>query len=446
MKTFRARTMQDAIRSIKSELGPDAVILSTKHVQDGKPALGVFGRPLVEVTAAIDAEADRLQRSAAPRSFGASTSHKTTHGEDGHAVDRFGHELRASLDRHQHESEAGWRGARESPDRPAAGTGSDFTQVMEELKQLRRLLKDARETRPVTEQTEIRDIDRLAGLRSSGLGPETLAQIVGELRQADAEALNASSMMRQAVNCLLAGATKVAGPLLSQGHIKKTVVFVGPTGVGKTTTIAKLAAYYRLREGKSVALITLDTYRLAAVEQLRMYANLIGVKLDVALTKADAIASIKRRSHADLILIDTAGRSPRDTDGLHELKQLISMDHPVEVQLVLSATTREQDIVDGLGGYADLAVSQLLFTKLDEATQFGGIFEAMQRLGRPLSYFSLGQRVPEDLEVARPDRLADLILGGTVGPARCRKPFLTESADGEWGTRPSLRAAAGHEE
>jgi CheY-like chemotaxis protein len=213
----------------------------------------------------------------------------------------------------------------------------------------------------------------------------------------------------------------VSGPIISDRDAKKTVVFVGPTGVGKTTTIAKIAAHCKLKEQRSVALITLDTYRVAAVEQLKLYANIIGVSLEVALTKREALAFIRRRRQTDLILLDTTGRSPMDPAGVDELHELLGLGHPIETHLVMSATTRERDLMDAMSRYATLPIDHLLFTKLDETTAYGNIFTMMQRTGLSLSYFSVGQSVPEDLEAVRPERLADLILGAPLrsgAPAR----------------------------
>jgi len=163
--------------------------------------------------------------------------------------------------------------------------------------------------------------------------------------------------------------------------------------------------------------IRLTNEKIAAVEQLRMYANVIGVTMDVALTKREALDCIRRRSKAELILIDTAGRSPRDEAGMEELRQLVALDHPLETHLVLAAGTRERDLKDGAARYGGIPIDRLLFTKFDETTGFGGVLDLMWRTGLPISYLSTGQRVPEDLEVARPERLADLLLDGELKAA-----------------------------
>jgi flagellar biosynthesis protein FlhF len=182
--------------------------------------------------------------------------------------------------------------------------------------------------------------------------------------------------------------------------------------VGKTTTIAKLAALYALQQKRKVALITLDTYRVAAVEQLRVYGTILGLTVDVALTCEDLAGLLRMRTSADLILIDTAGRSPLDQAAMRELKKLVGPNRQVEAHLLLSAATREADLTVVLERFMTLPIKSLIFSKLDETTQFGGLINVLQRTGLPLSYLSTGQRVPEDLEVATPQLLAELLLDG----------------------------------
>lgn len=301
-----------------------------------------------------------------------------------------------------------------------------------ELKGLRELLERALGERPKPEPRKEADawLDELPGrlgpryrdLIARGLAPAEAQRLVTAVRERGAHVnLTDDGALGLEVRRLLAREVKVSGPLLGLGEWKKTAIFVGPTGVGKTTTIAKIAAHYRLRENRSVALITLDTYRVAAVEQLRSYAKLLDVTLDVALTKRDALDFIRQRSKAELILIDTTGRSPRDGAGMEELRQLVTLDHPLETHLVLSATTREQDLADHLARYAGIPIQRLLFTKLDETMGYGGLYDMMRQTGLPLSYLGTGQNVPEDLAVARPELVADLLLGGTVPAAEKKR-------------------------
>lgn len=442
--------MSDALRMIKEDLGPDAVILSSKQIRSGGGVFGLFSRAMVEVAAATDAGAAGTARSherKAASSLAALASgdgrrpaassrpqsgvgRGTGRGGGGWIVDldrtkgtRFDEALRNQIAQPSGRQE---RPLLKKEPRPLSAPSPDrrsepaWEGVKEELRALRRFMESSLQ---MGRGDKSGGLDRLPARLAAqyheflriGLEPETAQRLVSTvLERVQPEDLESDDLVRQALHRLLVREIKVSGPLLGMGEWKKTVIVAGPTGVGKTTTIAKLAAHYKLKEKRNVALITLDTYRVAAVEQLRMYANVIGVSMDVALTKREALDCIRRRSKAELILIDTAGRSPKDEAGMEELRQLVDLDHPLETHLVLSATTREQDLREGLTRYAGIPISRVLFTKLDETSGFGGLFDLMLRSGLPLSYFSTGQSVPEDLEMVRPERLADLLLGGEL--------------------------------
>jgi flagellar biosynthesis protein FlhF len=189
------------------------------------------------------------------------------------------------------------------------------------------------------------------------------------------------------------------------------VALVGPTGVGKTTTIAKLAANYRLREKRRVGLITVDTYRVAAVEQLRTYADIIDLPMEVVSTPREMREAVARMSHLDLVLMDTAGRSPRDEVRIQELKSMLAEAQADEVHLVLSSTAGAKSLSAAAERFADVGTTALLLTKLDEATSLGHLLTLLRACRLPVSYLTDGQNVPDDIQVAERRELANALLG-----------------------------------
>jgi flagellar biosynthesis protein FlhF len=186
---------------------------------------------------------------------------------------------------------------------------------------------------------------------------------------------------------------------------------VGPTGVGKTTTIAKLAANYRLREKRRVGLITVDTYRVAAVEQLRTYADIIDLPMEVVATPREMREAVARMNHLDLVLMDTAGRSPRDEVKIQELKSMLAEAEPDEVHLVLSSMAGAKSLIGTAERFADVGTTALLLTKLDEAQSLGHLVSLVQSVRLPVSYLTDGQNVPDDIRVAEAGDMAAMLLG-----------------------------------
>jgi flagellar biosynthesis protein FlhF len=202
----------------------------------------------------------------------------------------------------------------------------------------------------------------------------------------------------------------VAAPIQLEPGKTRVAALVGPTGVGKTTTVAKLAAYAQLHLKQKVALVTLDTYRLAAVDQLQEYARILQVPLHVALTVEDLRSALRFYQDRSLVLIDTPGHSPKDEEVLGQLRGFLDELPNCETHLVLSATTKPRDLTEIAQRYDQLKPSRLIFSKLDETSTYGPILGTLVRVKKPLSYLGTGQEVPEALEMATSRRVADLIL------------------------------------
>jgi flagellar biosynthesis protein FlhF len=194
----------------------------------------------------------------------------------------------------------------------------------------------------------------------------------------------------------------------------RVIALIGPTGVGKTTTVAKLAAMYKLKRNKRVGLITMDTYRIAAVDQLKTYAGIIGVPLHVASTSQEVRAAVDACRDCDVVLIDTAGRSPSDSKRLEQTKLLLEAADPDETHLVLSATCSQAAMMRVVERFDQIVSERIIVTKLDEAETFGVLLNVPQLAGKRLSFVTTGQEVPHQIEVGRSERLAALVLGETL--------------------------------
>ena len=212
-----------------------------------------------------------------------------------------------------------------------------------------------------------------------------------------------TSMVESEIRC--------ANPITPTPGHRKVVALVGPTGVGKTTTIAKLAANFRLRDGIKMGLVTVDTYRVAAVEQLRTYAEIIDLPMKVVTSSLDMRRALDELAGMDLVLIDTAGRSPRDEMQIQELKTLLAEADVDEVHLVLSLTSSVRSLQATAEKFAAAKTTSIILTKLDEAAGMGSLLSVARKVGLPISYLTTGQDVPDDIEPANACRISRLVLG-----------------------------------
>lgn len=260
------------------------------------------------------------------------------------------------------------------------------------------------------------------------LSTPVLQRLADRLAVEEVEPLVAHALLREVCNILprhhwqdevevFAEAAKVvmqwcpvAGPVkLKKGHLT-VVALIGPTGVGKSTMLAKLASIAAHKDKLSVGLITSDTHRIAAVEQIRAYARLLELPLAVARSHDEMQEALTAYHNKDVVFVDTAGQSPNESERLKELEELLGGDARIRKYLVMSATTKHSDIKDIIRRFEPIGYEALVINKLDESRTHGVLINAPYASGRPLAYLGVGQNVPQDLEVASRERVADLLL------------------------------------
>jgi flagellar biosynthesis protein FlhF len=305
-------------------------------------------------------------------------------------------------------------------------SGGDAQEMRDELTAIRSMVGEvlqrqvtstARGATPTMPQALF---DMYLKLIGQDVSEELADRIVNDVRdELSGLELEDESTVRQAVRRHLADyipTAEQAVPPHSPDDRPLTIALIGPTGVGKTTTLAKLAASFKLRHHRRVGLITADTYRIAAVDQLRTYANIIGLPLKVVLTPGEMRQAVHALADCDVILIDTAGRSQNDAGRLEELEQFLLACDPHETHLVLSSTAGEKVLLREAEAFSALGVDKVVLTKLDEAVSFGVLVSVVRQIGKQLSFLTTGQEVPDHIEAGRPERLAGLVLGEQVHP------------------------------
>lgn len=409
VKTFHALTMQDAMRDIKEELGPDAIILSAKEVREGGRVLQAFNRPVLEVMAASDQEVQRFPLGG--EKVQSASLVKVSEAESASALSArtFQQTLQGMLKPNCETTTptVGKRSAsvKRSIARVKPNRLPHLHSVMNELG---RLLEDLSRTdsRAIEGRPSSMPVLLCRSLIAQGMNPSTVDLLLKEACKTEqAVGPRDDESLRRALQREIVKRVRMSGPPPKAAGSPSIGLLIGPSGAGKTAAVAKLASHYRLEQRRAVVLITFDTCRETAVEQLRRYAKIVGVPFACALSARQVHEGLRRHTQVDLVLIDMPGIGPRDLALAEELGRLLPP-KAVTTHLVLSASTREQELCRITRRLGDLPQLRLLFTKLDETESFGTIFEVAHQTGVPLSYWSIGRRVPGDIEVASSERLA----------------------------------------
>ncbi len=379
IKTYRAASMHEALALVRRELGPDAAVLHTREVRANRWFGLIPGTRQIEVTASTEVNvASRIPRRARPAA-GAP---------------------RAAMP----------APATASAPAPAPAMGDDVRGQLSELQAMVQEL--CRRSRTGGQHDLPESLFRVfTDLIDADLSESLAREFIERVRsEAAGPELNDPVLLKARIARLIEAEIRVSGPISITPGRRRLVALVGPTGVGKTTTIAKLAANYRLRERRHVGLITVDTYRIAAVEQLRTYADIIDLPMQVVSSPREMREAVRRLDGLDLILMDTAGRSPRDEIKIQELKAFLSEAGADDVFLVLSSVTGARMLEQTAQQFAAAGITGLILTKLDEASSLGNLVPLVRSSRLPLAYLTNGQNVPDDIEVANAERLAASIL------------------------------------
>lgn len=364
MKKYTADTMVQAMEKIRQDFGEDSVILSSTIVQS-KGFLGLFKKKSVEVVAGYD-EPISAKKKSVP------LFDEQVQQDNGQ--DAMIHELKKEMKEMKHLLKA-----HHAP--------LEFHQYPEEMQAL------------------------LTRLRTQELNNETIQKIASEIfARMKTEKVDFTEDEQKKIARVILKEELADLPFGGVQFTKKYVNVLGPTGVGKTTTIAKIAARSLIENKRKAGFVTTDTYRIAAIEQLRTYANLLQAPVEVAYNDTDFKVALKNLSAKDIVFIDTAGRNYKEKKFVDDLKKLIDFKLEMESYLVLSATTKESDMRSIIDQFLEFPIKQFIFTKLDETETFGPIFNLLKDYNLGIAYVTDGQEVPEDLEEATVEKLLTLLL------------------------------------
>lgn len=394
IKRYRAKSMNEAMTRIRYELGKEAIIISQRRVRKSG-FFGFFSKKILEVTAAVEKEKNK--------------SNEAVHGSI-EAIKRImSNSEEESIKRNNLINEVANNSqiAVEKIEQKAKAPKVIYNYDLIE-KSNKELIKEVQEMRNMlTEMNNTSDNKKLGKsklqlkLENSDMNSKVVKLILEEI-----DNIKDDKPEEEKLKEVLKNMVKV-----SSKSLENIIVLVGPTGVGKTTTIAKLAGRLALIEKKKVGLITIDTYRIGAVEQLKTYADIMNIPFKVALTIKDMKTAIESMENCDVILIDTTGRSSRNAMQISELRAFVEKLNTDNIHLVISCTTKNKDIDVIVNGYKPLNYNSVIITKLDETSTYGSILNILQNTQKPISFVTTGQNVPEDLKILTSQQLINLILG-----------------------------------
>ncbi|MGE8079140.1 flagellar biosynthesis protein FlhF [Peribacillus loiseleuriae] len=383
VKRYQAESMTKAIKMVRDELGNDAVILSSKPIFTGG-FLGMFKKRSIEVFAAVDPQIKPAPAVTKQKIKKVPLKATEAVSEDNRQVEALAMQKSEST----HTS----------------------IEVMKELEDLKTMIKELERRPDMTYPEPLLPVYQL--LVEQGVDQTIQRDVMDQLLKKWSQSHGglAEEEFSNLVKVeLLSQFSNIEDWGFHAG--KKYMNIVGPTGVGKTTTLAKAAALCMLKQNKRVAFITTDTYRIAAIDQLKTYAKILNVPIEVAYNLEDFQKAIERFSHYDVVFIDTAGRNFRNADYVRDLQNIIDFSVDMETYLVLSLTSKQKDMDDIYRQFSMIPIKQVIFTKADETSTYGAMVNFTIRNEMGVAYVTNGQNVPDDIEMATPQLLVEMIFG-----------------------------------
>lgn len=400
--------MTEALAKVRDELGTDAIILGTRSEKRGN-MLNLMGKPMVEVTAAIDDNASERG------------------GDKGRGVARYEPANPAETRRYPpekpvaYERPAGARGITplSAPDLKSRGDQGDIEKLMEEVRELRRSMKVIADNTLTGDMSGLppKLAELLNRMQASGMDDRISKRLIHQLLEnlTGLELTDTAAVKKRGIDFLLDG-IPIVSPIDITATKPRIVSFVGPTGSGKTTTIAKLAADFSLNRNRNVTVLTTDTRRVDAVGQLKAYCRILNIPLMIAYTPDDLPGIMPSLMKSDLALVDTPGSGPMDKPQMMEMVEFLRKLAPQEVHIVMSVTTALGEMKRIFKNFSIMKPNRILFTKLDETDAYGPLLSFVIASRKPMSYVTFGQNVPGDFSVADREDLARRMFTAPAAP------------------------------
>lgn len=406
IKKFQAKTEEEAVAQAKKELGENVVVMNVRAVKP-KGLFKWFKSPLVEVMVAKEEETEAAQAKEQTEKM------QTENLKD----------VIASIDKLRQLGEVS-DGAAEKKTPPAEEAVLEerlesIQNLLEEKLKKREDEKDAQEQEDAGKEknNEMTEFIRLLynTMIENEVHEKYANQMIDEVEQNFGENMQVEYVLSHIYQKMVLKFGKVEPIMPAEKKGPKVIFFLGPTGVGKTTTLAKIASQFSVSGNKRIALFTADTYRISATDQLKTYANILGVPFHIIYSADEMKSCFESYKEYDYVLVDTAGHSPNNMERRRDMNEFIHAfgdEVETEVYLVLSATTKYRDLVNIADTYKEITNYRMIFTKLDETIVYGNLLNLKIHTGAPLSYVTNGQNVPDDIELFQPQEAVRKILGG----------------------------------